>query len=397
MVRRRNNNIYIFLIIVVLFFMGIGYSYLNSSLYINGTSIINANLWDVGLDNLNITTGSVAAISEPIVNSSVSSTNYSVKLVNQDDFYEFTVDVVNNGNVDAKLGSLVETVGLTTEQEQYFDYNLTYQNNVPIQVNQIVKKDEYVRLKSRVEYKEEVNITSVPESVKTLNLGFKLNYDLDDGNGISVRDNGVFKLISIINGDGTQTGDELCIREECFYVMYSDEDTVTMLSKYNLYVGGEYKSSWKEYGDEATGIQDLNMLGYVVNQNIRKGTTKFSNTNYWSGTVKVFPTYVYDLNSVLYSYVENYKMYLSNLEVIPNEARLITYEELINLGCTGSSCSSAASWVYATSYWTGSVSSSSNVWRVYSNGSFSSNDFTFNYSNGCRPVIVIPKSLISVD
>ena len=111
---RRNNNIYIFLIIVVLFFMGIGYSYLNSSLYINGTSIINANLWDVGLDNLNITTGSVAAISEPIVNSSVSSTNYSVKLVNQDDFYEFTVDVVNNGNVDAKLGSLVETVGLTT-------------------------------------------------------------------------------------------------------------------------------------------------------------------------------------------------------------------------------------------------------------------------------------------
>ena len=197
----------------------------------------------------------------------------------------------------------------------------------------------------------------------------------------------------VVSGDLDTIGSEICIDTECFYVISSTSDTVTMLAKYNLYVGGEYKSSWKAHGEEATGKQDSNMLGYVLGQSIRKGTAKFSNTNYWSSTVSSYPAYVYDSNSVLYSYVENYKIYLSTLGVIPSEARLITYEELIALGCSGSSCSGASSWVYATSYWSGAASSSSNVWRVYSNGSFSNNDFTFNYSNGCRPVITISRSL----
>ena len=173
--------------------------------------------------------------------------------------------------------------------------------------------------------------------------------------------------------------------------MYSDETTVTMLAKYNLYVGGEYNKGWTAYGDEATGKQNSTMLGYVLGQSIRKGITKFSNTNYWESTVSSYPAYVYDSNSLLYSYVENYKTYLSTLGVTPSEARLITYEELTALGCSGSSCSSAPSWVYATSYWSGSASLTSNVWAVDGYGYFDNSDYSDNYYFGCRPVIVISK------
>ena len=123
--------------------------------------------------------------------------------------------------------------------------------------------------------------------------------------------------------------------------MYSDDTTVTMLAKYNLYVGGESNSSWTAYGEEATGKQDSNMLGYAPGQSVRKGTMAFSSTYYWSSTVSSYPAYVYDSNSTLYSYVENYKTYLSTLGVTPSEARLITYEELTALGCSDSSCRSA--------------------------------------------------------
>ena len=174
--------------------------------------------------------------------------------------------------------------------------------------------------------------------------------------------------------------------------MYSDDSSITMLAKYNLYVGGEYNSSWTAYGDEATGKQDSTMLGYGTTP--RKGTTKFSNTKDWSSTINSYPAYVYDSNSTLYSYVENYKTYLSALGVTLLEARLITYNELVNLGCIkdDKTCSSAPSWVYETSYWSGSADSSSNVWRVDSDGGFTSNHYSIGYYFGCRPVIVISKS-----
>ena len=177
--------------------------------------------------------------------------------------------------------------------------------------------------------------------------------------------------------------------------MYSDDTTVTMLAKYNLYVGGEYNSSWTAYGEEATGKQDLNMIGYSSKGKPYKGTTKFSNTNYWSSTVSSYPSYVYNENSLLYSYVENYKTYLSTLGVTPIEARLITYEELTDLRCSGTKCTSAPSWVYATTYWSGSAGSSRGVWSVASRGSFSSDAaYSFTDSFGCRPVITISRSLI---
>ena len=164
-----------------------------------------------------------------------------------------------------------------------------------------------------------------------------------------------------------------------------------MLSKYNLYVGGEYNSRWTAYGDEATGKQDSTMIGYGTTP--RKGTTAFSNTNYWSSTVSSYPAYVYDSNSTLYNYVENYKTYLSTLGVTPSEARLITKEELETLGCSSSekSCSGEPSWVYATSYWSGSASGPDRVWYVESDGDF--HNFTCsNYTNfGVRPVITISK------
>ena len=111
------------------------------------------------------------------------------------------------------------------------------------------------------------------------------------------------------------------------YVIGQENGNVKLLSMYNLYVGGKYESgTWTSYGSEATGIQDSTMLGYVSGQTIRKGTTMFSNTNYWSSTVSSYPAYVYDSNSTLYNYVENYKTYLESQGAEIEEARLIKYK-----------------------------------------------------------------------
>ena len=363
------------------------YAALSVTLNITGTADISAASWDVHLDNVKLNSKSVTATAPTITNGTTAT--FSTSLTTPGDFYEFTIDVVNNGSIDAMIDGVTKTPTLTTAQAKYLNYIIEYQNGESINTKQLVAKNSFVRLKVRVEYRKDITASDLPTTSETLNLAFTVNYVQSDGTASSVADNGVY--------DPYKIGNEKCFGSECFYIISSTEETVTMLAKYNLYVGGEYNSSWTAYGEEATGKQNSNMLGYVRGQSIRKGTTKFSNTNYWSSTVSSYPAYVYDSNSTLYSYVENYKTYLSTLGVTPIEARLITYEELESLGCSGSdnSCSEAPEWVYATTYWSGSAHDILHVWNVFSDGYFVNsyyydNDFLY----GVRPVITISKSLI---
>ena len=389
---RDRKTLYMILSIVLIsiFSLTIVYAALSVTLNIQGSAKVSSANWDIHLDNVKVTNGSVSGTTPSIT--SPTTATFSTTLNMPGDFYEFTIDVVNDGSIDAMIDSVTKEPTLTTNQAKYLNYIIEYQNGESISSKQLVSKNSFVRLKVRVEFRKDITASDLPTTSETLNLSFTVNYIQSDGTGGSVKDNGV-QLIKIVSGDGTQTSDEVCIGEECFYVMYSDETTVTMLAKYNLYVGGEYNTSWTAYGDEATGKQDSTMLGYVSSGQPYKGTTMFSNTNYWS-TVISFPIYVYASNSTLYSYVENYKTYLSTLGVTPTEARLITYEELISLGCSGQSCSTAPSWVYATSYWSGSAGNTDGVWSVISDGRFGCGYHSYSENFGCRPVIVIDRSLL---
>ena len=135
------------------------------------------------------------------------------------------------------------------------------------------------------------------------------------------------------------------------------------------------------------------MLGYVSGQTIRKGTTVFSSeeehgTNYS------------DYNgSIVERYVNAYKEILEGEEygVPVVEARLITKDELESedIGCDSSNhtCNDAPSWIYSTTYWTGSAFVDNSVWFVYGNGTFHDRNYHFGDGNGVRPVIIISKSL----
>ena len=426
----------IFLILFCVYFQTIVYSALSSTMTITGDAYARA-VKDVRITNFKLNSSSTNSTSS-YEEFGVNTISTKFNLVDSSSSIVFDVEVTNYGSADVGILQLIGTVptGLSYE---IINYNLKDKicddtgkcNQMAVKTFQIkftgtpgeyeLTKEFEFRTYHKVIYTDITNnnyptevidggnlIITFKEDLKKVTIlsnGNEIDYYDQISNGQTITIENVsseieikqeVNLINVVSGDGTKTSDEVCIGEECFYVMYSDDTTVTMLSKYNLYVGGEYNSGWTAYGDEATGIQDSTMLGYVSGQTIRKGTTKFSNTNYWSSTVSSYPTYVYDSNSTLYSYVENYKTYLSTLGVTPTEARLITKEELEGLGCSadGHSCSEAPEWVYATTYWSGSADSSDYVWRVLSSGFFNDGRYSTNNNYGCRPVITISRSLI---
>ena len=127
-------------------------------------------------------------------------------------------------------------------------------------------------------------------------------------------------------------------------------------------------------------------------------TDDTSNHNLLSKYGTSYPANVFDSNSNLYKPLENYKTYLKNtLGKTSITAKLMTYEDLIDLGCKmdGSfgNCSNAPSWVYSTNYWTAFANSDDHMWTVRSNGYFDGDDY-FGLPGflGLRPVITIKKS-----
>ena len=189
-------------------------------------------------------------------------------------------------------------------------------------------------------------------------------------------------------------GTVITIGTENFYVYKYSNNIVYAIAKYNLKVGGVYNDDTSSYTaytpSEVTNLQDPEMRGYIYGQSVRKGTTLFSSsevhgTNYSS----------YE-GSIVEGYVNEYKSKLEAIGAEIEEARLITKEELEGLGCSSSgyTCSSAPSFIYSTSYWSGSANNTDDVWIVYSDADFDSYPYTDYEDFGVRPVIGISISEI---
>ena len=386
---------YLFLFLILLVGISIGYAVINTTLNINGKSSISKNTWDIHFDNVKIVDGSVDADKVPTIDNDTK-IDFEVKLNLPGDFYEFTVDVVNNGTIDAMIQDVVKEPELNENQKKYLNYIIEYENGETINTKQLVKTGEFVKLKVRVELRKDIAASELPEVVENLYLGFTLNYVQASNDAVSVIDNGV-KLFGV-DGDINEIGTVVTIGGEQFFVYGTEGNNVKLLSKYNLYVGGWNTGATASYvkysDDEITGLQDPKMIGCDLNLSEFHGTIAFSTSNYWGNVEN--ETYVYNSNSSLYPYVENYKFYLEGFGVTIEEARLIKSQELAELGCDFSktTCSGAPSWVTLTTYWTGSANTlytAGQLYVIYNSQRIFNNSYDFQLRMGLRPVIVISK------
>ena len=392
-VNRKVQLIILLVLVCLVGTMSIAYAILSTTLNINGTAQVQDASWNVHFDNIQVNPYSVEI--NPVITDN-NKVSFSADLTTPGDFYKFTVDIVNEGSIDAMIESIIKTPELTDEEKKYLRYEIEYVDGTSINDSQLLKSGETKTISVLFSYRNDIPGSDLPSTETDFDLEIVLVYVQADSTGTEI--SGTDSVIKVVSGDLNTVGSEICIGEECFYLMKNDGYSVTMFAKYNLYVGSECildtTPVCTPYGDEATGRQNSTMIGYQPDGSYpRYGTIEFSSNIYWNSST--YPVYVYDSNSSLYDYVENYRTYLEKLSVIINGARLIKQEELLELGCTINewSCSSSSyKWTYSSSYWMGSAYDSENIWRVASNGSFAINHYTLGDHYGVRPVIEIPLS-----
>ena len=190
-VNKKNLLIILCFILFSIFTLTIVYAALSVTLNIIGNAEVSAANWDIYLDNVQFNSNS-ATTTVPFV-SNKTTVSFSTTLTNPGDFYEFTIDVVNNGSIDAMIDSVVKTPTLTTAQAKYLNYIVEYQNGEAISTKQLVSKNSFVRLKVKVEFRKDILPSDLPTQSETLDLSLTVNYIQSDDSSIGVTDNGIAK------------------------------------------------------------------------------------------------------------------------------------------------------------------------------------------------------------
>ncbi len=178
----KNMNFVPFILIVVITcLMSVGYAALKRELKIDGTANVSATSWDVRFENIAVTSGSVTPTQAAAISNNTT-VNFNVTLVKPGDFYEFKVDVKNNGTLDAMIGSIVKTPNLTDAQAKYLGYTATYSGGGPVEVKDKITAGQSQTILIRVEYKLGVSSSDLPAtSPSPFNMVYTLNFIQADG------------------------------------------------------------------------------------------------------------------------------------------------------------------------------------------------------------------------
>ena len=171
-----NRKVLVIIVLIAAFGIGIGYAAINRTLTISGTSGIRNNSWDVHFENVQVATGSVSATIPAAIGTGSTSVNYEISLGIPGDFYEFTVDVKNDGTFPAKLSGNPVLSGVSTAQDIYINYTVTYSDGTTIKANDELDAGALKTLKVRVEFDRTISEEQLPTSNEALNLGFSMDY-----------------------------------------------------------------------------------------------------------------------------------------------------------------------------------------------------------------------------
>ena len=431
--KKKNRILLLFLILTGI---SIGFAALTANLKINGSTTIAKNTWNIYWDNIANESG-VTPNEATTINSDENSVPASLVLFNvtfdkPGDFYEFEVDAVNAGTLDAEVVSIEKKYNDTVIPEvedpldpvlpKYFKYTIKYADGNEINLGDRLAKRTSATVftrktyKVRVEYdKEQVTNEDINNQVGVVNhtFAFKVQYGQADP----------LPLIQLPQGKNKDTlavGDEICINgatKECFDFVRYDGDDAVLLAKYNLNINGNTQPGTLGI-QNALAIGDNNDSSYQVDGKY-PATVYFSDSMYWNdGGIKPkygssYPADIYDPSfsgapgsgtySIAY-YVEPYKTLLegSSYGVTIKDIRLLTDSEITDpsIGCSHDTYNCpAGSFILNTSFWLQTAGIYGYDGRdmiviVRSWNYFNSSMFANNMDGvyGVRPVIVIEKS-----
>ena len=213
---RNNNRNRIMIILIALLFVSLGYAAISTTLKINGTASVKKINWSIYWDNPVVTAGSKINTPPSIGQDQGEQVNtkatWSVSLDIPGDFYEFTIDAVNNGTIDAAISEINVT---KSNLPDYILFSMTYENGQDVEVGHILSKKSgntptVEKYKVRVEYDR---AAATAETINNVSVGgddyeftVSITYGFTDENSITKEEaedaNILYAIYTGVDGEG---------------------------------------------------------------------------------------------------------------------------------------------------------------------------------------------------
>ena len=192
--RNKKKNKYLLLLILLLG-ITLGYAAISTTLKITGIANVNKNTWSVYWDeeSIEVTPGSVngtAGVSDDGTVENAQLT-WTADLDLPGDFYEFTIDAVNAGSIDAMITNITPTI--PQDLASYINYSVTYADGIEPAVNHKLLKKQYTywkpypnlwtptteKYKKRVEFDSNATVDDlddIGENGDSYTFGYSVTY-----------------------------------------------------------------------------------------------------------------------------------------------------------------------------------------------------------------------------
>ena len=180
---KRNKILLVILLLVVI--TTIGYAFLTTSLNIVGTSKIKNARWDVHFENIVVKDGSVTPTKAATIENDTT-VSFNVNFKQPGEFYEFTVDVVNNGSMDAMIGTITKEPVLTPVQEKYLTYEVKYNGVTDLHEKDSLPVGDRKTLKIFLKIRTDLNKEDLPQEINDLSINYQIDYVQADETAVSV-------------------------------------------------------------------------------------------------------------------------------------------------------------------------------------------------------------------
>ena len=175
-INKKRRNLYL-VIVLLLICMGAGYASLRDNISVSGNASIDGNTWSIYLTNVAPTANNnYTPFVAPTITDNTS-ISFSINLSEPNEIYEFSIQAINNGSIDAKVGSFTMTP-IDGSLSNYIEYSVKYSDGSNINVGDKLLYNSNRTIVVRVRYKVS-SYENLLHNDQSLNLGFTLNYVQD--------------------------------------------------------------------------------------------------------------------------------------------------------------------------------------------------------------------------
>ena len=187
--QRKIKVISIIALIVAVLGLTVAFAALSETLTINGTASLDAATWDVHFENISspTITGEASEVSPPeITDNGITLSGININLTKPKDSVKYTVDVVNDGTINAEIVNIVKGQ-MTAEQEKAIEFSVTNEDGTNLEEGFILNAKEKQKLVVTIKYKDDIEASDLL-SKQSINLSLTLNYvqtDLSQDSGDS--------------------------------------------------------------------------------------------------------------------------------------------------------------------------------------------------------------------